>query len=113
MDSILTSIKKQLGIEEEYEHFDPELIMHINTVLMTLTQIGVGPSDGFAVTDKNDKWTDFVHDTPSFKVDWIKTYVGLQVKMIFDTPTGSALDSYTRRISELEWRLNHAVDCSG
>ena len=31
MESILTSIKKLLGIDEEYENFDPEIIMHINS----------------------------------------------------------------------------------
>lgn len=112
MDSILTSIKKQLGIEEEYEHFDPELIMHINAVLMTLTQIGVGPSDGFSIKDKNDKWIDFIHDAPAFKAEWVPIYVGLQVKLAFDPPVGSALESYTRRANELEWRLNHAAEQS-
>lgn len=112
MDSILTSIKKLLGIAEEYTHFDEDIIMHINTVFMTLTQIGVGPSDGFVIKDKGATWGDFVHDTLTFRTEWLQTYVYMQVKLVFDPPTGSVLDSYKRRIDELEARLNLAAECS-
>ena len=54
MESILTSIKKLLGLAEEYEHFEEDLIMHINSVFSVLTQLGVGPSEGFAITDEYD-----------------------------------------------------------
>lgn len=110
MESILTSIKKQLGITEEYTPFDDAIIAHINSVFMSLTQIGVGPSDGFVIKDSSTTWNDFVYDTSSFKVEWLQTYVYLQVKLLFDPPTGSVLDSYTRRINELEWRLNLAAE---
>ena len=62
MESILTSIKKLLGITEEYEHFDQDIIMHINSVFMILTQIGVGPEDGFTISDKETKWNEFTND---------------------------------------------------
>ena len=52
MESILTSIKKLLGITEENDHFDVDIIMHINTVFMTLHQMGVGPSKVFSISDK-------------------------------------------------------------
>ena len=62
MESILTSIKKMLGITEEYENFDVDLIMHINSVFMILNQIGVGPSRCFSIKDENEVWTDFIPD---------------------------------------------------
>ena len=61
-DSVLTSIKKLLGIAEEYEHFDADLIMHINSVFSILTQLGVGPSKGFMIEDKSATWKDFISD---------------------------------------------------
>ena len=60
MDSILTSIKKLLGIEEDYEQFDFDIITHINSVFAILTQLGVGPSEGFWITDKYTIWEDYI-----------------------------------------------------
>lgn len=109
MESILTSIKKLLGIMEEYEHFDQDIIMHINSAFMVLTQLGVGPSEGFSISDGTAIWTDFVSDLT--KVEAIKTYVYLKVKSVFDPPTSSAvIDSIDRTIKELEWRLNVVVE---
>ena len=110
MDSILTSIKKLLGIAEEYEHFDQDIIMHINSVFMILTQLGVGPSKGFVITDSAASWSDFLSDD-SVKLESVKTYIYMKVKLMFDPPTSSAvMESMNRMISELEWRLNVAVD---
>lgn len=110
MDSILTSIKKLLGIAEEYEHFDPDIIMHINSVFMTLTQLGVGPSEGFFINDEETIWTDFIPDIA--KLQAVKTYMYLKVRLLFDPSSlGSAtLASYERQIQELEWRLNVAAE---
>lgn len=109
MESILTSIKKLLGIAEAYEHFDMDLIMHINSVLSVLTQLGVGPSEGFSITDKYATWDDFVSDRS--KIEMVKSYTHLKVKLIFDPPLSSAvMESMNRMISEFEWRLNVAVD---
>ena len=109
MDSILTSIKKMLGITEEYEHFDQTLIIHINTVLNTLTQIGVGPEQGFSIDSSTQTWSDFLYGDS--RLDLIKSYVYLKVKMLFDPPLGSAvIESINRQISELEWRISVAVD---
>ena len=106
MDSILTSIKKMLGIPEEYDHFDPDLIMHINSVLSILTQIGVGPSEGFRIEDDLATWEDFLGDDTDYEA--VKSYVHLRVKLLFDTSTLSSavIESMNRMISELEWRLN-------
>lgn len=109
MESILTSIKKMLGISEEYEHFDPDIIMHINSVFMILTQMGVGPSEGFTIKDKTSKWTDFVSDIT--KIESVKSYIYLKVKLLFDPPLSSSVtESINRMISELEWRLYVAED---
>lgn len=105
MESILTSIKKLLGIGEECNHFDDQIIMHINTVLSILTQVGVGPSSGFSINDASDTWEDFVGDNPVFNM--VKTYVYQKVKMVFDPPTSSAhMEALKESIAELEWRLN-------
>ena len=109
MESILTSIKKMLGIAEEYTHFDADLIMHINSVLMILTQLGVGPSKGFMIKDASALWTDFISGEQN--IELVKSYVYMKVRLIFDPPTASALiESMNRQISEFEWRLNVAVE---
>lgn len=109
MDSILTSIKKLLGISEEYTHFDTDLTMHINSVLFILTQIGVGPSEGFSIKDKNDVWEDFI--TEDSKLELVKSYTYMKVKILFDPPLISAvIESMNRMISELEWRIQVAAD---
>ena len=109
MESILTSIKKLLGIEEEYTQFDNDIIMHINSVFLNLTQLGVGPAEGFLIEDDTATWEDFIGD--SNKLQAVKSYMYLKVKLLFDPPlSSSVIESMNRMISELEWRLNVAVD---
>lgn len=109
MESILTSIKKLLGIVEEYEYFDQDIIIHINSVFSILNQLGVGPSNGFSIKNKDAVWTDFLSDET--KLEDIKSYIYLKVKLLFDPPLSSAvIDSTKRLIDELEWRINIAVD---
>lgn len=109
MDSILLSIKRLLGVSEDCEHFDDEIIMHINSVLVILNQLGVGPPGGFIVTDTRQTWSMFVPNRTD--IEFIKTYVFMKVKLIFDPPqSSSAIESMNRVISELEWRINVAVD---
>ena len=105
MESILTSTKKLLGITEEYEHFDADLIMHINSVFMILNQLGVGPESGFVITGKDEKWSDYIPDP--VKVAPVKTYIYQKVRLIFDPPVNSAVtESYKQMIQEFEWRMN-------
>lgn len=109
-NGILTSVKKLLGIAEEYKHFDEDIIVHINSVFMILTQLGVGPSMGFSIHDESAVWTDFIGEGDK-NFQSVKTYVYMKVKLIFDPPLSSAvLESMNRTISELEWRLNVAAD---
>lgn len=108
MESILTSIKKLLGITEAYEHFDSDIVMHINTSLSTLSQLGVGPSTGFFIEDKLATWNDFVPN--SVLVNLAKQYVYLKVRLVFDPPQSSTvIEAMNRQISELEWRMNVEV----
>ena len=88
MESILTSIKKLLGIEEDYVHFDADIIMHINSVLSILTQLGVGPSEGYSIKDANATWDEFI--TNPAKLELVKSYVYLKVKLMFDPPSSSS-----------------------
>lgn len=105
MDSILTSVKKMLGITEEYEHFDMDIVMHINSVFMILNQIGIGPSKGFSITDKFTTWDEFLQN--SSNLESVKTYMYIKVKLLFDPPLSSAvMECMKQMISELEWRLN-------
>lgn len=111
MDSILTSIKKLLGITEEYEHFDTDLIIHINSVFSILTQLGIGPENGFSIIDDTSKWSDFLNDKYDKRLEMIKSYVYMKVKLMFDPPTNSSLlESMTRFTNEFEWRANVVVD---
>lgn len=109
MESILTSIKKLLGIAEDYTHFDADIIMHINSVFMVLTQLGVGPSEGFIIEDKQMYWEDFIDDPMTLQA--VKSYMYLKVKLLFDPPSSSSvMESTNRMISEYEWRLNVAAE---
>ena len=109
MESILTSIKKLLGVPEEYTHFDADLIMHINSVFMILQQIGVGPEQGFFIEDDSTTWNEYISD--SIQMQAVKSYIHLKVKLLFDPPASSAVMECTKQlISELEWRLNVAAE---
>ena len=109
MESILTSVKKMLGITENYTHFDEDIIMHINSVFMILRQMGVGPEKGFRIEDDLATWQDFTSD--NLMLESVKSYMYLKVKLLFDPSASSAVtDSMNRLISELEWRLHVAAD---
>jgi len=104
-ESILITIKKMLGLDDEYQPFDADVIVLINSALMTLTQLGVGPKNGYAITDYNSKWSDFLVN--DIKLEAVKNYVYLKVRVTFDPPTSSSvLEAYKQQLNELEWRLN-------
>lgn len=106
MDSILTSIKKLLGITADYTHFDTDIIIQINSALSALTQLGVGPIEGFEIQDATSTWGEFIDDP---RLNSAKTYVFIKVKLAFDPPTSSALiESYNRQLDEITWRLTVA-----
>jgi len=109
VDGILTSVKKLLGIAEEYTQFDTDILIHINSVFLTLHELGVGPDDGFAI-DEYTTWTDYISDN-TLLLNAVKTYVYLKVKMLFDPSlTSSVTDLMKEEVKELEWRMNVFVD---
>ena len=104
-DSILVTIKKMLGLEDQYTPFDTDVIIHINAALMTLTQLGVGPKEGFQISDYNETWSSFL--TNEVQLGAVRTYVYLKVKMAFDPPTNSfVMDAMKQQAEEIGWRLN-------
>ena len=111
MDSILTSIKKLLGMTADYTHFDADIIMNINAEFMSLKQLGIGPADGFMIEDATATWDEYidVEENPDklTLLSAVKSYIHLKVKLTFDPPqNASVTESIKQRISELEWRLN-------
>lgn len=104
MSSILTTVKKALGITESLEVYDAEIVMHINAVLANLNQIGVGPEQGFQIEDKNNTWESFLDDDP--RLNNVKTYLYGKVRLIFDPPpTSFAIEAQERILKELETRI--------
>lgn len=103
--SILDSVKKNLGIAADYDVFDSDILLFINGVFSTLNQLGVGPDDGFYVADDAVEWDDFLGADP--RLNHVRTYVFLRVKLLFDPPqTSYAQEAVKEQIKEHEWRLN-------
>lgn len=103
--SILMSIKRLLNVDPEDMDFDTQIGMFINEEFMTLHQLGIGPDEGFHISDADTKWTDFSDDKTL--LDTLKTYIYYRVRMVFDPPASSIVaDSYNARIAELQFRLN-------
>jgi hypothetical protein len=106
--SILNDVKHNLGLLAEDTSFDVDIIIHINSAIATLTQLGVGPVEGFEISDANNMWDEFVDDK---RLNSVKSYIFLKVKLMFDPPgTGFVLSSYENQIRELEYRINVVVD---
>ena len=108
MSSILEDVKKVIGPSASYDVFEQDLIMHINTTLFELNQLGVGPEEPFVIEDDSAEWSDFVSGSAS---EACKTYVCLQTRMYFDPPSsGTLINAINEQLKKLEWRLNVAVD---
>lgn len=104
-ESILNSVKKILGIAPDYDAFDTDIIIHINSVFASLNQLGLGPDEGFMIEDETTVWGDFLLD--DMRLNSVKTYTYLRVRVLFDPPTtGFTLTAIQEQIKELEWRLN-------
>lgn len=104
-DSILDSVKKSLGFEPDYTAFDADIIMHINSILMVLYQLGVGPKEPLMIEDASTTWDEFMDGR--IDINAVKTYIYLRVRLLFDPPTSSfVLNAIKEQYQELEWRLN-------
>lgn len=107
MDSILASVKKLIGIGEDDDAFDADLIVHINSSFLVLSQLGVGPDEGFYINDDSAVWTDFISDN-MLLLNYVKTFVYLKAKLVFDPPSSSiAIQSMQEMVREHEWRIVH------
>jgi hypothetical protein len=110
-ESILDSTKKNLGIAQTDTTFDVDIIMHINSVFSTLEQLGVGPAGGFAIVDDTAVWSDFLGT--DHRLNQVKTYMYLRVRLIFDPPQSSyAITAMQEQIKEHEWRLNVIMEAT-
>ena len=108
--NILADIKKLIGIVPEYNEFDDQLLIDINAAFATLHQLGVGPEEGFEV-DKDTDWDEYISTQ---RLSFIKSYVSMKVRVMFDPPTSSfALDALNKQIAEYEWRICSEVECYG
>lgn len=104
-DSILNTTKKALNLDADYDAFDPELIMHINSVFSTLHQLGIGPDQGFRIDDDSVLWSSFLNGDD--RLNNVKTYMYLRVRLIFDPPgTSFVIAAIEKQIEELTWRIN-------
>lgn len=111
MDSILSSVKKMLGIDEAYTHFDLDIIVHINATLAQLTQFGIGPDAGFAISGIDETWEMFMGTNP--RLNMVKSYVYMRVRYLFDPPLSSAAaEAIKQQLDEFGWRLNIAAEDS-
>ena len=103
--SILNETKQVLGLGADYTPFDQSIILHINSIFGILHQLGVGPEDQFFIVDETSKWESFVGATN--KINMVKTYMYLRVRLLFDPPTTSfAIKAMDEQIREFEYRLN-------
>lgn len=110
--SILTSVKKLLGIAEDYTEFDVDIVLHINTVFMTLSQLGIGPEGGFFINDKNSTWDTYTSNKEYSEA--VKSYIALKVRLLFDPPQNSNMSTVIeKQIQELEWRLLTSKETGG
>lgn len=108
--NILTTIKKMLGIASDYTPFDTDIIVHINSALLTLTQIGIGPETGFRIPTDGDEWSDLLGSRTD--LDAVKDLIYLKVRLVFDPPANSSLtDAIERQINNLEQRIALQVEC--
>lgn len=111
-NSILISIKKLLGIDKDYVQFDQDIIININSALMSLMQLGVGPQSGFKIRGEEETWNDFIGERIDFES--VKTYVYLKVRLTFDPPQSSYLiENIKEQLKEIEWRLNFQAEKLG
>lgn len=108
-ESILITIKKKLGLSKDYTAFDTDVITNINTSLMRLGQLGVGPSTGFRITGQYETWRDFVGDR--IDLEGVKDFIYMKARIVFDPPNSSAaLQALKEEVKELEFCLNVQVD---
>lgn len=110
MDSILNTIKKLLGIDSEDDNFDVDVMVMINSTIPALSQMGIGPPNGFVVTTAEDTWADYI-TSQTINLEGVKTYLYLKTKLVFDPPTNATvIEAFKKNLEELEWRMMLAIE---
>ena len=110
-EQILASVSQAIGLGEEHTFFDPTLIMHINATFDVLHQLGAGPSDGYSIEGNDETWNDYFGSEPKDVIQFIKTYMFIAVKLLFDPPQNSFLVKQLEdQKKEYEWRINVAAE---
>ena len=110
MESILDTIKQLLGIPVDDDNFDTDVKININAAIFALSQIGVGPANGYIVTSNTQMWNDYI-GASLINLEGVKNYIYLKTTLIFDPPTNSStIDAINKSLSELEWRMQLAVE---
>jgi hypothetical protein len=105
---ILSDVKKTLGYPTATTDFDQDFIIHINSILSVLCQLGVGPVEGMVIADDTTTWASLFTDD---RLSLVKTYIYLRVRRLFDPPTTSfLLEAYANQIQEFEWRITAVND---
>lgn len=111
-DSILDTIKKSLSIDPDDTAFDTDILMHVNSVFSDLNRLGVGPLDGFEITDRTTGWSTYTGADKNLNA--VKTYMYLRVRLLFDPPaTSFHLDSWSKQVDKYEFLLTVQVDSQG
>lgn len=109
-NSILLTVKKALGVDADCSDFDTDILIHLNSVLAVLQQLGVGPEDGYYIEDEAPSWEDYLGESHAY-VAMVKSYIIAKVRLLFDPPVSSAvMESLNRICSEFEWRANVAAE---
>lgn len=112
--SILNSVKQVLGLESEYDAFDQDIIMHINSTFSVLRQLGIGPEEGFMIEDSAASWDQFISTTDLMYYQMVKSYIAIKVRLLFDRPeTSFAAEALEKMAAEYEWRLMAVKDEMG
>lgn len=105
--SILKTVRRMIGPDEDYEYFDTDLIIHINSAFSRLCQLGVGPETPFRITGTEETWNEFL---PDGYLEDVKQYMYLYVKQIFDPPaSASVMNAYQAQLDKLEWLLEETA----
>lgn len=108
-ESILSTVKKLLSLDPDYDAFDLDIVTYINTVIAQLHQLGLDDKDDFKITGAAETWDDYVED-PKLQ-SMAKSYMYVKIKPMFDPPSNSFLvDSLEKMATEMEWRITVMVD---
>ena len=108
-NSILNSVKYYLGLTPEYDPFDQQLLMCVNTALNAMTQLGIGPKTGFTIRSDSETWDQFLGS--DVRMEAVKLDVCIRVRLLFDPPANSTLtETLEAQKNEIEWRLNSDIN---